>query len=287
MSLARKIMDSSENDVVGTLLAYDLQAGQYNEAARLDRDRWSRWCRQIAARLRPLLARENGVGRRTLLEVGCGEATTMGGVLKELRDLSPLSFGLDISWSRIHEGQKWLSELGQEATLFVADLFDIPFADNSIDVVYSVHSLEPNGTREREAIAECMRVARRYVVLVEPLYELANQDQRERMLSHGYVRGLRSAAEDLGLEISAFELLPFSPNPSNPSGVMVLEKQASAHSRSNAKSRWRDPLTHAPMYADRDIFRVPDCGLVYPGIRGIPLLRKERVVVASQLDAAE
>ncbi len=285
MSLARELMDSSENDVVGTLLSYDFQAGQYNEAARLDRDRWSRWCRQVAACIRPFLVREGGVERQTLLEVGCGEATTMGGVLKELRDLSLQSFGFDISWSRIHEGEKWLSELGQEATLFVADLFDIPFADNSIDVVYSVHSLEPNGTREREAIAECMRVARTAVVLVEPLYELANQDQRERMRSHGYVRGLRAAAQSLGLEVSRFELLPFSPNPSNPSGVMVLEKQSHICSRPTSKTRWRDPLTHAPMYADRDVFRVPDCGLIFPVIRGIPLLRKERVVVASQLNS--
>jgi ubiquinone/menaquinone biosynthesis C-methylase UbiE len=38
--------------------------------------------------------------------------------------------------------------MNQQADLVVADLFHIPFADNSVDVVYTSHSLEPNGGRE-------------------------------------------------------------------------------------------------------------------------------------------
>lgn len=146
-----------------------------------------------------------------MLEVGCGESTVLGGVLRELgRDVSG-AYGFDVSWSRVNEGRLWLRELNQRANLFVADLFRIPFADNSIDVVYTSHSLEPNGGRERAALQECLRVARRAVVLIEPLYELANDEQRERVQSHGYVTRLRESAVGIQAAITAFELLPYSP----------------------------------------------------------------------------
>lgn len=48
--------------------------------------------------------------------------------------------------------------------------------------------------REEEAIRELMRVARRAVVLVEPIYELANSEAQARMHTHGYVRGLKETA---------------------------------------------------------------------------------------------
>ena len=136
-----------------------------------------------------------------------GEDTTLAEVVKLLdKDLISV-YGFDVSWSRVAEGQQWLAEHGQEANLFVGDLFEIPLADSSIDVVYSSHSLEPNGGREETAIAECLRVAREAVVLVEPSYELATQEARALMEHHGYVRGLRETAERLGAKVLKHRLL--------------------------------------------------------------------------------
>lgn len=103
-------------------------------------------------------------------------------------------------------------------------MLNIPLADYSIDVVCSSHSLEPNGGKEEEAIAECLRVARRAVVLVEPLCKLASPEAQERMRYHGYVRGLCETAERLGAEVTEYRLLEHVANPLNPSGVLALLK---------------------------------------------------------------
>ena len=116
---------------------------------------------------------------RSILEVGCGEATTLYGVIQELKFNKLEALGFDISWSRINKGNEWLSEQQVSAQLFVANLFEIPLQDNSIDVVYTSHSFEPNGGKEHAAIKELLRIARKTVVFVELIYELADDASKK------------------------------------------------------------------------------------------------------------
>lgn len=287
MAYARSQMASAgqvENTVTATMVAYDLQAGSYVEHARSHPDVATRWGAQLATILDPLVPE---VG--SLLEVGCGEATTLASVVAHLKSLSPRRrielLGFDISWSRVRVAHEWLAEQGLSARLFVADLFHIPLADGSVDVVYTSHSLEPNGGREREAIAELLRVARSAVVLVEPCYEMAGAEARARMESHGYVRGLRAAAESLGAEVVASRILDFVKNPLNPSGVLVLRKPSTAEQpcAEAPSSPHACPVTGAPLESLGDVWWAPELGLAYPIVRGIPLLSPENVFVASRL----
>ena len=195
-----------------------------------------------------------------------------------------LAMGLDISWSRCHVGRQWLAAHNKSANLFVADLFHIPLADQSIDVVYTSHSLEPNGGKEEAALREAIRISRRAVVLVEPIYELASEQAQARMRHHGYIRGLKEAAIALGATISDYRLLNLTANPLNPSGVLTLDIQAKMEDPGQPKSIWRCPLTHAPMNALSDVFYAPTTGMAYPILREIPLLRSEHAVVASALE---
>jgi uncharacterized protein YbaR (Trm112 family) len=94
----------------------------------------------------------------------------------------------------------------QNADLFVADLFHIPIADAGVDVVYTSHSLEPNGGHERRALRELLRIANHAVILVEPIYELATQAAQARMVRHGYVRNLREVTENLGGQLTCTSL---------------------------------------------------------------------------------
>lgn len=278
MAHARATTGSPANATLATLIAYDLQTGTYNALARRNPDVNEKWCAQLAAVLAPFVNESD-----TLLEAGCGEATTFAGVLARLPVTPARALGFDLSWSRCAEGRSWLAEQGTDAELFVADLFRIPLADECVDVVFTSHALEPNGGREVEALREVLRVTRRTLVLVEPAYELADEASRVRMREHGYVRGLRETLERLGAKITRHELLPYSINPRNPSSVIVVEKNVSGRAGSPA---FQCPLTYTPLVEADDAWVSATTGLVYPVLRGIPLLRPEHAVVASKFEAA-
>jgi SAM-dependent methyltransferase len=268
------------NDPVATLVAYDLQAGSYIALAKATPETNERWCTQLA-RLLDGVAQEGD----SLLEIGVGEATTLAGVIQKIAVTPRVALGCDLSWSRVDAGNQWLAENRSQASLFVADLFNVPLADGSIDVVYSSHSLEPNRGREKEAMQECLRVARKAVVLVEPIYELASADAQARMRHHGYVENLRETAEQLGAGVLDYRLLDYSPNPLNPSGVLCLGKagQAERGAPGEKDPAWQCPTTGASLVAGDEFFFAPEVGLAYPVLRGVPMLRSEHAIVASKL----
>lgn len=276
MAWSRQNLGQPENNPVAILVAYDLQTGSYIHWVRTDPLSSERWVTQLARTLEPFLA-----PGCSILEVGCGEATTLCGVLNCLGNGPVNALGFDISWSRVAQGLAWLAENSVSARLFAADLFEIPLEDDSIDVVYTSHSVEPNSGLEQQAIQELLRIARRAVILVEPIYELADEPARRHMEQHGYVRGLRMCAERLGAKVIDYRLLPFTANPLNPSGILVLEKDRNAPIRGGIA--WQCPLTHTPLLEQPDLMFAPEAGLAYPILRGVPLLRTQHAVVASWL----
>lgn len=282
MAWARENSTLSGNSLVSTLIAYDLQAGSYVEYALKNPGFNNRWCAQVSGLLGPLL--EHG---DSIMEVGVGEATTLAGVVNTLKIKEINATGFDVSWSRLSVARKWTDEHVISPTLFVGDLFHIPMADNSIDVVYTSHSLEPNGGKEQFAIAELLRVARKAVVLIEPIYELASEAARQRMVEHGYVRNLRATAEYLGGGVIDYRLLEVCGNPLNPSGVIVVMKSDVPPEKLNLtlNRHWRCPMTGATLADHGDIYFAEEMGIGYPVIRGIPMLRAEHAMVASKLFA--
>jgi len=255
-------------------IAYDLQAGSYVEAMQRPevvahkRD----YTLEIANMIRSLC------DPTSILEAGVGEATTLSGVIKNL-GAKVESFGFDLSWSRIARAKQWLkSEDCSNTTLCTGDLFNIPFADHSIDVVYTSHSIEPNGGHEKELLQELFRVCKKYLILLEPGYELASDESRARMESHGYCKNLKGVAESLGYTVLKHHLFPFTLNPMNPTAVTIIEKKVNLEAPSTVLvcPKFKTPLEEI----DHALFS-PEGLLVYPIIKGIPCLRIENGILAS------
>ena len=220
------------------------------------------------------------------MEAGVGEATTLAGPMKAITAQGISAYGFDLSWSRISVAQKWMDENSVKARLFVGDLFSIPVADGSIDVVYTSHSLEPNLGKEEIAIKELLRVARKAVVLVEPCYELAPKEARQRMRKHGYVRGLKEAAESLGANVADYRLLDVCDRTLlNPSGVITLVKSGLSNGRNTERTDiWKCPLTGSPLIEKEDYFYADTAGIAYPVLMGVPLLRPQHAIIASKIN---
>lgn len=277
----RKQFPSLTEDQTLTLidLVYDRQAGQYIDLALHNPSRIRDWGKQLADCIKPLLPPGGG----SVLEVGVGEATTLAQVLAELGEDVVGSYGFDISHSRILQGNRWLAELKLESTLFVADIRNIPLESNSVDVVYSSHSLEPNRGLERALMSECLRVAKFGVVLVEPIYELANQTEQSHMDHHNYIRGLWQIAQELPAHVTAYKRLEIF-DPPNPTGLLALSKfEAGVSASANQSGRWQCPATGAPLVDAGTHFMVPSAGLAYPVLAQVPLLAPRHAVVASSL----
>jgi len=201
-------------------VAYDLQAGSYVHA--LDEPAVRKQKEQYGADIGDLIA---GLGHfATLLEAGVGEATTLSFVLQQLPGTH--GFGFDLSWSRIAVARDWLkmNRLIDRTTLFTGSLFQIPLPDSSIDVVYTSHSIEPNGGEERAALEELYRVAGKWLILLEPAYDLASSQAKERMIEHGYCIGLQPAVQALGYDVQRYALFGHSINPLNPTGLTLIRK---------------------------------------------------------------
>jgi SAM-dependent methyltransferase len=277
MAVGRGIESSLTNDPLVTLLGYDLQAGSYVDNRRISSS-CTKQDSEIASFIAPYVSDSTSI-----LEVGCGEATRLTGVHIALRRPQIKIWGLDISWSRLTVGRSWLVENKINANLLVASLFNIPLHDSSIDIVYTSHSIEPNGGREEQALQECFRVANKALIIVEPIYELASKEAQERMRSHGYARNLEKLCHTLPGKITHYGLLRNFGKDLNPTGIIVIEKQNLANRGLGQEVCYRCPITEVNLNYLGDVLFSPDSCLAYPILRGIPLLRAEHAVVASKL----
>lgn len=258
-------------------ISYDLQTGsyiaaledrgmsQYNEA----------YTREIAGTILSLCS------PGSILEAGVGEATTLSGVLRHMPGTTS-AFGFDLSWSRVAYSRAWLKGKGfARTTLCTGDLLNIPFQDDSIDVVYTSHSVEPNGGNEAPILKELYRVARKYLVLLEPGYELAGDEARQRMESHGYCRNLPGIAGSLSFEVLEHRLFPYTSNPLNPTALTVIRK---AGDGVPAPGFFACPKYKTPLKEMGGMLFSPEALVVYPVIGGIPCLRIENGIFASKYE---
>ena len=78
---------------------------------------------------------------------------------------------------------------------------NLPFADNSFDVVYTVLALEAMEEIRHQALQELARVARKYVIMIEPFSDFNDKGIRYFYhTSHQYFRGRVDELRQDGLE---------------------------------------------------------------------------------------
>lgn len=259
-------------------VSYDLQSGSYIDAMRSPAmmAHKQKYTAEIVRIISSLCHPES------ILEAGVGEATTLSEVIRRLPNQDIRAYGFDLCWSRIAYAKQWLTERAvSDVTLCTGSLFHIPFCDNSVDVVYTSHTIEPNGGNETPILKELYRVARQYLILLEPGYELAGSDARKRMEQHGYCKDLIGVARNLNQKVITHELFPHTANPLNPTAITIIEKQPKTRARVISTDVLACPKFKTPLQKKGDIFFSPEALCVYPVLAGIPCLRLENSIIAS------
>jgi uncharacterized protein YbaR (Trm112 family) len=265
------------NSVTAILYAYDAQAGSYigNLADSTVRARNEGLGRDLAALL-------NKLAPDSLLEAGIGEGTSLAPTLSHLSKRPRHVLGFDLSLSRLLFARKYLAQNGYEnVKLFTGDLDRIPLASASVDVVLTIHAVEPNRGREEAVLSELLRVARKHLVMIEPSYEFASAESRARMDRLGYARGLPSTLENLGHPARLVEPWPHNLNPLNQTALIVVDK---ASAGSGGEPHFVSPVSGRELVERKDCWFCPEDGHAYPVIAGIPCLTVENAVLASKLD---
>lgn len=271
---------ASLNPPEGIEIAYELQAGQYIRNHASEPDYYDAYTDEQAALLDTHFP-ECG----SLLDAGCGELTNAALLFGKLPGVEAF-FGFDLSWSRVHVGlehyrSRVTADCAARTRVFVSEMSGIPLPDNSVDVVMTSHALEPNHGREAELLGELLRVSRRGLLLFEPSFELGDDAQRDNMAAHGYVRDLPGHCERLGATVAAHRLTDVNYNPLNRTGVMPVHKSDKVGE--SVAPDLVDPVSRTALrFDDADrVYFSPERGVVYPALRGIPVLKDSAAVLAT------
>jgi hypothetical protein len=264
------------NSPTAILYSYDAQAGSY--VAQLENPGM---CEFVNRRGKYLAGILDELSPHSLLEAGIGEATSLTPALRQMAAKPTHVLGFDLSLSRLLFARKHLMDEGTAgAVLFTGALDRIPLASDSVDVVLTVHAVEPNHGCEDVILSELLRVSGRYLVMIEPCYEDAKTEARARMERLGYARGLLAALERLGYPARRVGKWPFNVNPLNEASLIIVEKN---HSRVDAPPRFVSPISGRDLICRHDCWFCPDDGHAFPVIAGIPCLTLESGVLASKL----
>lgn len=274
MQYLRALGGQTENDIHDILLSYDMQSGVYIQRFLKNRDFKEEYGKRLAGVL-------DGLGaHQSILEAGTGEGIMLHLVSKYLQNKPEHLMGFDISWSRLKYAKHLLKNFEQDfISLFTANLFAVPLATNSVDVVFTSHAIEPNGGKEKEALQALYRVASKYLVLLEPDYGFADEAGRKRMKEHGFIGSLADAAQELGYNVVTHEPFGLSSNPQNPTGLLIIKKEPIQKPSAPA---WVCPITDETLKTIEPGFLGSDNGgFVYPVLSGIPCLLAENAILAT------
>jgi hypothetical protein len=268
---------ADRNSATAILYSYDAQAGSYVDHLKEPAARELK--KQLGQRLGALFEE---LAADSILEAGLGEGTSLAPILNHMNKRPVHVLGFDLSLSRLLFARRHLAESGHgNVVLFTGDLERIPLSSSSVDVVVTVHAVEPNYGREDVILSELLRVAKRHLVMIEPSYELASAEARARMERLGYVRGLPAALERLGHPARRVERWKYNSNPLNEAALIIVDKPAA---RGKTEFHFISPISGGKLIERKDCWFCPEDGHAFPVVAGIPCLTMENALLASKLD---
>lgn len=142
--------------------------------------------RQIAE----ILVNEAAPGQTSfrILEIGVGEGRTAQLIKNACHNIDP---NIDITWHGVDLTFERINNLKVDFDLKVAmaNGAELPFSDNSFDIVYTHHVLEQIPRDFRKVIFEASRVGRSYLCM-EPTIEVADLEGKINMVVKDHVVGI-------------------------------------------------------------------------------------------------
>ena len=218
----------------------------------------------------------------SILEPGVGEGTFTNELSvrnnKHFKNIN--YFACDYSLSRLLVCKNFLSKKKVNTKLFLSNMRKIGISENSVDVVITHHSLEPNLGMETVIIDEFLKVSNKYVILIEPIYELNPKKNQVRMDKYGYIKNLYKICKKLNCDILEYSLLDVHYESKNKTGIIVLKKKKSSKKKN---IRFKCLLTNNLLSKKKDFYYEDKIGIIYPIIKEIPILTDDKAIIAPKI----
>jgi SAM-dependent methyltransferase len=276
MNQDRRFSDLTLQDKIH--LSYDLQSGSYSSLYASIEDIKKKSGVKIAQVLSQLEI-------KTVLDAGTGEGTSLADIILALGSSSSISFSaFDISLSRLLYAQSFFKSkkvFPLVKKIFVSNLTQISLANSSVDLIMTFHALEPNGGYENQIVEELRRVTRKYLLLIEPSWEFACSQQKERMKQHGYVKDIPQVLKENGFKLIRHEPWGLDSNPLNVAALILAEK-------SNCTNGVSGDFQYSLAGTNEKLIPVLDghydkksC-LLYPSISNVDCLLNEQAILVTK-----
>lgn len=265
-------------------IAYDLQAGTYVDAAEKNMQKLSLYVNESLKIINTYMT-----PGQSLLDIGTGELTTLSLLMRGLSETPKQIYAFDISWSRVYKGidfsKKYMGDKFAYLTPFIADICKIPLMSKSIDICLTSHALEPNGKNLNQLLKEIFRVARKYVILFEPCYEINTKEGKARMDKLGYIKGIEDEVLSLGGILVDKIPIENTNNPLNPTVCFVIDVEGLGEEKRvfGNDEVFSVPGTDYKLSKTDDVYFSNETGLVFPILKSIPVLKPGSAILSSAL----
>jgi len=286
-SALKNYLQESYNTPEIIALAYDLQAGTYTSDAIENKVFYRDRAIELAMFASPYLDDIESV-----LDLGSGEISMFSRLLATINSQKiRKAYASDISWSRLHIGIEATRDIvpkNNNLTVFVSDMAKIPLPSKSIDLTFTDHSIEPNGSRLEEIITEIFRCTSRICIFTEPCTELASTEAIERMKKLGYIFDLEKVIKKLGGEVlDSKDIVNDYNNSLNPARVIAVRPPPveSINSIKTAESIYTFPGTDYKMQLIDECLTCDEMGVIFPIIKNIPILLEDKLIIASKFNS--
>ena len=253
-------------------ISYDIQSGDYikyfNQLSK----------RKIEKIYYPLIKaiKDNFRYSRTILDFGCGELTTSYYVFKQMKKKIVKYFAKDNSVNILIIGssnlKKFLNKKDfKKFEIFCNSKYKLPFKENSIDLIVTIHSLEPNNKIKEKIFEELYRISRHGIIFMEPHYEIASQKQKKRMLNLGYVKGFERLLKNKKINYQIVKK-KYHINNENISSLFIIKKK-----KINKKNNYKfvDPLDLTELKDFKKYFYSKNNFRIFPIIDNIKIFNDD------------
>jgi len=220
----------------------------------------------------------------SVLEIGVGELTSLEAIYREFGPELDC-YGIDLSFNRVYHG---LAEFNQKYNkvprIAKADATMLPFPDNSIDLVYTRHTLEQMPTIFEKALDEIFRVAKKNIILFEPSYELSSLTQKIKMINSDYVRGIPKYINNKNdVKLNDMFLMQNSANPLNHTACFKITMGKNLKNKSITRPiDFVCPYTRTKLVEKDGYLFSPKANRAYTVIEDIPILDPEYSVILTK-----